>query len=164
MRTDLCLTCCVLLHSQGNPICTVNALMAAYRRYEKREAPRGIYGASPRGIRSCFGKRGARESPFDRASSIENPIETVSSRGRIRYYYVLAIDFIETAKSTSPEHSTLLRKLTRRIEFTNRIGNARTSSPAISFSLRPGIPRRRAHLVIYFVNCTLQIARSDVMS
>lgn len=64
MRTDLCLTCCVLLHSQGNPICTVNALMAAYRRYEKREAPRGIYGASPRGIRSCFGKRGARESPL----------------------------------------------------------------------------------------------------
>lgn len=65
MRTDLRLTCCVLLHSQGNPICTVNALMAAYRRYEKREAPRGIYGASPRAISwSCFGKRGARESPL----------------------------------------------------------------------------------------------------
>jgi len=59
------LTCCVLLHSQGNPICTVNALMAAYRRYEKRKAPRGIYGASPRAISwSCFGKRGARESPL----------------------------------------------------------------------------------------------------
>lgn len=64
MRTDLCFTCCVLLHSQGNPICTVNALMAAYRRYEKREAPRGIYGASPRAIQSCFEKRGARESPL----------------------------------------------------------------------------------------------------
>jgi len=72
-------------------------------------------------------KRGAWES-FDRASPIENPIETVSSRGRIRYYYVLAIDFIETAKSTLLEHSALLRKLTRRIEFANRIGNTPVSS------------------------------------
>lgn len=51
-------------------------------------------------------KRGAWES-FDRAraSSIECPIETVSSRGRIRYYYILAIDFIGTAESTWSEHS-----------------------------------------------------------
>lgn len=105
MRTDLRLTCCVLLHSQGNPICTVNALMAAYRRYEKREAPRGIYGASTPGLPygPLFrGKEGGARESFDRAGTIEGPIESVSSRGRIRYYYVLAIDFIETAKSTSP--------------------------------------------------------------
>jgi len=87
-------------------------------------------------------KRGAWES-FDRASSIENPIETVSSRGRIRYYYVLAIDFIETAKSTSPEHSTLLRKLTHRIEFANRIGNR------LSDFTPSGISRRVP--TIYFI-------------
>lgn len=96
-------------------------------------------------------KRGAWES-FDRASSIENSIETVSSRGRIRYYYVLGIDFIETAKSTSPEHSALLRKLTRRIEFANRIGNARTSYPAISFSLRQEFHDGK-RIWQYFMNC-----------
>lgn len=35
---SLVLTCCVLLHSRGNPICTVNALTAVYRGpYEKRD-------------------------------------------------------------------------------------------------------------------------------
>lgn len=67
------------------------------------------------------GKEGRARVLWSRASSIEYPIETVSSRGRIRYYYILAIDFIETAELTWSEHSAPLQKLTRRIEFANKI-------------------------------------------
>lgn len=51
------------------------------------------------------GKEGRARVLWSRASSIEYPIETVSSRGRICYYYILAIDFIGTAESTWSEHS-----------------------------------------------------------